>query len=292
MMRIVVSDIIKSIFLTRTRCKATRYSLFFMVILWSGTTLAQTSSALKNAIEDTPFEIESASGIEWQPEANMVRASGAVRLRLGEHVLQADTVAATWKKDTPTEQQETISALERLTAEGHVVSQSPDGNAGGDSVVYEAATGRLMLQGSPAFVEDAKQRRLQAKTLVYNQSTNRLLAQPNATIATPTVNLDAETIEAFFKADADKKTTLERAVAKGSVVVRTATERLLGDAATYEAATGIAVLTGATVRLERGKSYLVGNRADINMNTGISTMHQTAGDGRVRGQIVPASKNP
>jgi lipopolysaccharide export system protein LptA len=269
-----------------------RISLFFIMMISASAALAETSIGLKNAAGDTPFEIESASGIEWQPETNVVRASGSVRVRLGEHVLQADNIVATWKKDTPTEQQGTVSALEKLTAEGHVAGQSPNGKAGGDNAVYEVAEGLLTLKGNPAFVEDAKQQRLQARTLVYNQSTNRFLAQPNATIATPTVNLDAETIEAFFKTDASNKTNLERAIAKDFVVIRTATERLLGDAATYDAATGIAVLTGATVRLERGKSYLIGNRADINMNTGISTLHQTGGDGRVRGQIIPAAKNP
>src|SRR5262249_39691468 len=82
------------------------------------------------------------------------------------------------------------------------------------------------------------------------------------------------------------KQSLKRVEALGNVVITTPTEVARGNRGDYDADTQVATLTG-NVRLTRGDNQLNGDRAEVNMKTGISTL--LAGDGRpAAGQTNPA----
>ena len=78
---------------------------------------------------------------------------------------------------------------------------------------------------------------------------------------------------------------LQKVDAFGHVEVRTATEIVTGDRGVYVPDTGIAVLEGH-VHITRGDNQLNGNRALVNLKTGISRLLSDPGR-RVEGLVVP-----
>ena len=94
------------------------------------------------------------------------------------------------------------------------------------------------------------------------------------------------------------QSALRHVEAFGNVVITTPTEIARGDRGDYNAETQVATLSG-NVRLTRGDNQLNGDRAEVNMKSGVSRLLADAGPpargtapgGRVRVLIIPG-QNP
>lgn len=80
----------------------------------------------------------------------------------------------------------------------------------------------------------------------------------------------ADRFVAFFKEEGGKQ-SLKRVEALGNVVITTPTEIARGNRGDYDAESQVATLSG-NVRLTRGDNQLNGDRAEVNMKTGISKL--------------------
>lgn len=79
---------------------------------------------------------------------------------------------------------------------------------------------------------------------------------------------------------------IERVVAVGNVVVRSLTDVARGDRGVYDVVAQQITLTGDVV-LTRDENVLRGNRLDVDLVTGISTMRASDARGRVRALFTP-----
>ena len=70
------------------------------------------------------------------------------------------------------------------------------------------------------------------------------------------------------------------------MVITTKTELVRANRAIYDHQSGIAEMIGE-VKLTRGDSQLNGDRAVVNLKTGVSRLLASRGGGRVRGLFVP-----
>jgi lipopolysaccharide export system protein LptA len=80
---------------------------------------------------------------------------------------------------------------------------------------------------------------------------------------------------------------LDRIDASGGVVVSSPSETARGDLAVYDLNRSLITVLG-NVRLDRGGSFLTGQRLTIDLNTGRATM---GGGGRVSGRFLPSQRN-
>ncbi|MCA3268847.1 MAG: hypothetical protein INF44_00710 [Thalassospira sp.] len=241
---------------------------------------------LSMALGDTPLEIDSAGGIEWNQEKRTVAADGHVVIRFGAYTLAAERVQGSYVEVDGKPQ------AQQLRADGLVRFTGVDQTGAANAALFDIATKELQLLGSPATVRSIEQT-LSAPELRYNIENRQIKALGGASLSGAQGTLTATSITALLeKSAAPKKTggtdklALKSASALGDVRLQTATESLTGDSGQYDAKSGIAVVTGH-VRLERAGSYLLGSRAEVNMQTGQSRLVQSGGDGRVRGQIIP-----
>ncbi len=81
---------------------------------------------------------------------------------------------------------------------------------------------------------------------------------------------------------------IERVEAVGNVVVRSATDVATGQEGTYDVAAQRITLTGDVV-LTREENVLRGNRLEVDLESGVSTMQAAGESGRVRALFVPQS---
>lgn len=195
------------------------------------------------------------------------------------------------------------SKLTELEAIGDVHIFTKTDQAFGDHAIYRMKTGDLTLTGrhvkfvTPTEVITAK------KSLNYYPGAHKARAEGDATIVTKDHrSIKADTLIGWFRpktpaeaaaggnsGDADSQ-KLRKVIAEGHVIVRTAEDIATGDHGVYRPSTGIAVLTGH-VHITRGPNELAGEKAVVNMKTGIATLG-AGHSGRVRGLILPNSAPP
>ena len=83
----------------------------------------------------------------------------------------------------------------------------------------------------------------------------------------------------------DGKAELRRVEAQGRVIITTKSEVIRADRGDYNSETRLATLTG-NVKLTRGDNQLNGQKAIVNLNTGVSRMV-----GRVSVLLVPGNRS-
>ncbi|MGH7070341.1 MAG: LptA/OstA family protein, partial [Acetobacteraceae bacterium] len=207
----------------------------------------------------------------------------------------------------------------RLNAEGHVHIFTATDQAFGEHAVYDLDESVLVLTGGNLKLTTPEDVLTARRDLEYWPDKHMAVARGDAVVTTNTGRrLSADTLVAYTTpgtepassarsgegsqsppaaaATTDPLATsgsasgrIKRVEAFGHVVVRTATETISGDRGVYIPATGIALLIG-DVRITRGENQLNGERAVVDMKTGVADLLSTPGL-KVQGLVVPNSAN-
>ena len=107
-----------------------------------------------------------------------------------------------------------------------------------------------------------------------------------------TKTLKTEKLIAYLAQDENGKSDIKRVEAPQFVTIKTAKETATGNRGTYNVKSDIAELKG-DVKIMQDKNELLGERAEVNMKTGLSRIFAATDDngtpGRVRGVFYPKS---
>lgn len=230
-----------------------------------------------------PVEITAQDVLEWDRGGQKYIARGQAVVRQGELSIHADVLTAEY--DDP-DAGGKPSEIKRLTAQGHVVIKAPDGRALGDHAVYVPETDVAILTGEALRLETRDQVLTARDRIEYDVNAGRMVAEGDATVLREDgKRLRADRVLAFF-ADRDGKQELERLEAHGSVIITTPTETISGNKGVYFAKTEQAELSG-NVRIKRDKNLLKGEKASVDLKTGVSRLF--GGSGPVQGVFYPGS---
>lgn len=118
------------------------------------------------------------------------------------------------------------------------------------------------------------------------QTEQTVTAKKNATLTESTNRLFSDTITGVFIKDAKGRYQLTHMKADGNVRILTSTEKVTGKAADYDMATQTATITG-DVLVVREEGEMRGQKATINMKTGVSKMSSKSDKERVSGILLP-----
>ena len=228
---------------------------------------------------EIPIEINADDGIEWQRDVRAYIARGNARAVQGNVAIHAETLIA-YYRDGPGGGTE----IWRMDAETNVRVVSPDQTAFGDKAVYDVTKGILVLTGNTRLVT-AEDRITARDSLEYWEKRALAVARGNAVATRGKKRLRADVLTAKFERGKDGKSRLSVIEAFDNVLISSPTEVVRANRAVYNVLTGIAILTGA-VKITRGGNQLNGERAEVNMNTGVSRM-LSGGRGPVRGIFMP-----
>ncbi len=244
-----------------------------------GTGLHAQGIGLPGQNRETPIEIHADDGIEWQQDAKAYIARGNARAAQGEVTVYADTLIAYYHEGAAGG-----TEIWRIDAIENVRIQSTEQTAHGDKGVYDVGKGVMVLTGHTRLIT-ATDRITARDSLEYWDKRSLAVARGNAVAVRGERKLRADTLTAHFVTGKDQKSRIQKIRAFDNVVITSPGEVVRSAHAVYNLETGIAVLTGS-VKITRGEDQLNGDKAEVNLNTGISRM-LSSGKRRVRGVFSP-----
>lgn len=234
-----------------------------------------------------PLEITADNTLEWQRNEKTFTASGNALARQGDMSVAANTLTAYYTDKTGGGMD-----ISRVVASENVVIKSKDSQAYGASADYDLVKGYAVMTGENLRMVSPDQTVTANEKFEYWVKDGKLTAVGRARAVRGNDALEADTIAAVLKNDAQGKRALDTLEATGHVVITTPTETATGSYAIYRAAADKAELKG-NVQIKRGLNTLQGERAEIDLATNTSRLFGGAGSGtgqgRVRGVFYPGS---
>ena len=235
-----------------------------------------------------PIEISADNALEWHREKQQYIAKGNAIATQNDTQIQANTLTAHYSSDTGEK-----SEITKIIAEGNVTITNPDGVITGENGIYIVADEHATLTGETLKLTGEKTNVEASESFEYWAGTQKFTAKGNAKITEENRTLTSDEVTAWFTPKEDTNTAntngLKEAEAIGNVIITTDTDTAYGDTGHYDGIQEIATLKG-NVKLHRDKNILNGDRAVVNLKTGISQLFSDSKSGRVTGKFFPNSK--
>lgn len=229
------------------------------------------------------LEVESDNGIEWRRNEQVLIARGNAVAKRGNSRVDADELRALYRD------RDGQSEIYRIIATGNVKLSSETDVATGDQAIYDIDDAVVILTGKDLKYKTPNETLTAEESLEYWETERMAVARGNAVAVADDRTLRGDVLTARFEAGKNGENELSRIDGDGNVTIRTSTDFVVGNQGVYDAKTGIATLVGS-VKITRGENQLNGDRAVVDLNTGVSRLTANGnGDGksRVRGLLVP-----
>ena len=239
-----------------------------------------------------PVNIEATKGIEWRQDKKVYIARGNATVTRGTITLRAEVLTAHYRgkagKGTSVGGALTKagSNIWQVTAAGNVRITDGDKLITGGLGVYNLDTGVFRLTGKNIMMKTPGQMITATGKLEFHSKDKTAFVEGNAVAIQDDKKVTADRFTASFQDGPDGKLQVKKVVAEGNVVITTKTEVAQANRGVYDHQSGIAQMIGQ-VKLTRGDSQLNGDRAEVNLKTGVSRLLASRSGGRVRGLFVP-----
>lgn len=257
-----------------------------LALAWLLAPMAAVAQGLTLGGSDGPVQIDAEDGIEWRQDRQVFEARGNAVARRGEVEVRADVLSAHYR-----EAADGSSEIWRLDAVGKVRISSANESAFGERGIYDVDNAILVLRGGDRVRLVTEQDEITADDqLEYWEQRRMAVARGNASAVRGDKRLNADVLAAYFSDGEDGEAQIDRVEAFDDVEVVTADEIVRADRGVYDVASGIATLSGS-VRVTRGANQLNGCSAEVDLNSGVSTLKACApgsdAGARVRGLLQP-----
>jgi len=226
----------------------------------------------------SPVVIEADKGVEWRRKDKVYIAKGNATATQGKTRIRADELKAHYKQGANGK-----TEIWKVTATGKVDIKTEKETATGEQAIYLVETGVFILRGKNLKLATKKQTITASDRIEYRAKDKRAYVVGNAKVVEGDKVIRASRFIAYLKDGEDGKVSMRRVEAVGGVIITTKNEVIRGNRGDYNGETKLATLTG-DVKLTRGDNQLNGQKAIVNLETGISRMV-----GRVSVLLVPRS---
>lgn len=226
-----------------------------------------------------PLDVDADSGIEWHQPQKAYVARGNAQATRGDTTVFADVLFAYYR-----ELSEGGTEVYRLIAEGNVRIVSPNQEIFGGRAVYDIDTKVAVITGDNLRMVTPNEVVTARDTLEYYEDRDLAVARGQAIAVQDEDKLRADILLGQFAEDETGKLVLDRIDGQGNVVVTTANDVAMSERLMYSASSKIAILTG-NVRIRRGENQVIGDIAEMDMNTNINRVLSSGR--RVRGFLIP-----
>lgn len=231
------------------------------------------------ARSEKPLSIEADRGVEWRRKEQVYIARGNATARQGKMSIRADELKAHYRKGAKNK-----TRFWKVTATGDVGIKTARETATGESAIYTIDTGVFVLRGRNLTLANGSQTITATDRIEYRSKDRLAFVVGNAKVVDGERIIRASRFVAYLRDGAGGKAALRRVEAEDSVVITTRTEVIRADRGDYDSESKLATLTG-NVKLTRCENQLNGEKAVVNLETGVSRMV-----GRVRVLLVPGER--
>ena len=263
--------------------------IFYSVILEFNVNAQTLGFGLNNT---DPIHIEASEGIEWHKNKKLYIARGDAKARQGRVTVFADELLAHYRS-TETGSEE----IYKINANGNVSIESDTDKATSDKAIYDVLEGALIMTGKRIRFTTPLDTIVARKSLEYYEKENLAIARGDAIAIRDDKRLRADILKAHFIANQgdNNSTKIDLIKATGNVHLSTATDIVTAENAVYKVNEGLVSMNGS-VKISRGQTQLNGDRAEVNLNTGVSRLltmvkGQKKSNERVRGIFMPSILN-
>jgi len=239
---------------------------------------AQATASVDSAGGGT-IDIEAGGGIEWRRDELSYIAMGGVLVTRGGVSIQAGSITARYRD------RDAGASIYRLEAAGGVRLSRGDETVFADQAVYDLEQDVIVFSGGELRIETPKQTVSASESLEYWTKRRVLVARGGARAVDGKRQVEADQLTAYFKKGSDGVVALYQVEATGHVRLTGKDTVAEGAKAIYNLDAGVATLSGK-VRISVGRAQLNGERAEVNLRTGISRLTGT-GTSRVRTLFIP-----
>lgn len=253
--------------------------LLLLMVLSAAPALAEEQAAASLSRSGAPIAIN-ADSLEFRQNEQLYVARGHAEVEQDGVKVSADILTARY-----VEGEDGKTTFTRVDAEGNVHIVSGTGEVFGERGVYDVARQVAVLKGNNLRMVAGEDTVTARDSLEFWQKENLAVARGDAVAIRGQNRVTAELLTALLAKNASGQMEVKRVGAQGSVMITTPAEIAQGDTGTYDVARQLARLDG-NVRITRGENQLNGNRAEVNMATGISRLLSAPGQ-RVRALVVP-----
>ena len=220
--------------------------------------------------------------VEWhQKEQKIVAVGNAVATR-DDMNIRADRMIGYYasRADKP----QGKSRITKVEARGNVVMKSPKANAYGQSMDYDLQQDTIILKGSPAKISTDKEVITAEDNITYYPQEQKAVAFGNVVGTSQGNKVFADKMVAFFTKENAKSSNLvmRKVQIFGHVKITTSNAEVTAERGVYYPQEGKVRLDDNIVINQNGNT-LKGDKAETNLNTGISKLISTSKTGRVKG---------
>ncbi len=220
--------------------------------------------------------IKAEQGVEWRRKEKIYVARGNATARQGQTRIRADELKAHYRLGAAGKTQ-----VWKVIATGEVDIRTDKEKATGDVATYLVGSGIFILRGRNLKLATTTQTITASDRIEYRSADKRADVIGNAKVVEDDKVIRASRLVAFLKDGENGKILMRRVEARGEVLITTQNDVIRADMGDYNGDTKLATLTG-NVKLTRGDSQLNGEKAIVNLHTGVSRMV-----GRVKVLMVP-----
>lgn len=259
-------------------------------LLFLATPVAAQTPAMPQD-SDKPVEISAAQSLEWNRKNKTYTARKDALAKQGDMQVKSDTMTAHY------DDVKGATEITKLVADGHVEISSPPYTAYGARAEYDVTDQTAILTGDNLRMVTPDEVLTAQEKIEFDAAKNKLSAIGKAIAKRGTDSLTSDRLDAYFMKNAQGKTVLQRITADSAVTIKTARETVTGSKGVYDAASGKASLTG-NVRIHQGENWITGERAEVNLKTGISQLFAPTKNTenpeeppRVRGVFFPKKRS-
>ncbi len=264
-----------------------RNFIYFMVALFLISPLFLSSNGnAEEANNSKQIIINADSSLQWLRDEQKYIASGNAHAKQGDMALSADTIIAHYENNAANAAN--ANNITYVEGQKNAVITRGDFKATATNIIYDIGRDRITLSGKNIAIRNRGESITAAKSITYDRAMRRLSATGKAAVKLSSgTELSGETIEATLnKSESDIISVTVSGRAKIFNPTKDGNQEAYADTMSYDRATSLAILSGS-VRMIEGASTLSGDRAEINTETGNSTLTSNSPDKRARGIFQP-----
>ena len=246
---------------------------------------------LASGSKDKPIEIFADNGIEWQKDKGILIASGNAKASRDGVNVEAEVLRAYYRKKVGGG-----TDLYRLEAAGGVKIFTRAEYIIGQSAVWDFEQAILKVEGKKVVYKTGNDSVTATRQMEYWERQLMVVARGNSVAIHEGKVVRGNILKALIRKKKTGKSEVYMVEAFDNVLIVSDKDQLRADRGIYQVDSGTATLT-SNVTITRGKTVLSGDKAVINLNTGISKLltvdrvrSKTRRKKRVHGLIFPHKK--
>lgn len=219
--------------------------------------------------------------VEWHQKAQKIVASGNAVATRDDMNIKADTLTGHYAPAANGAK----SKIKRVEANGNVRLHSAKADGFGDNLDYNLEQDTAVLTGRPAKIKTETETITAKDKITYFPSAQKAIATGDVETTDKDGNkLYADEMTAYFIKAENKSSnlTLDKVDIAGHVKIITKDATVTADSGTYLPQSGLIKLFDNII-IDQNGNLLKGDKAETNLNTGISKLIAGSSTGRVKG---------